>query len=150
MGHEARQKNMQRVLKFDGTNKEFDRAVYRILLDGSRLGARIEQQKLQREQKEQTREDRKSETRIRKALHGIGEIYTPPGTDPIEPKAEAGLLIDTRMRILRDGEHEIRLEQGDFTRLQRYVSHSPWIPEAGEAVSNTEDWLEACPPAKES
>ncbi|SRR6266702_1491455 len=127
---------MQRVLTFGDTST--DKIRFRLLWDGFTLGSQVERVKLQREQKQQSREDRKAEVRLKLALLSV--------SIPIEsseiPAPKEDDVSDRRPRMLNGG-GEIFIDQSDFSRLLRYVEQTPWLVDVVEHASDLEDWLDA-------
>ncbi len=132
---------MQRVLTFG--HESTDKIRFRLLWDGFTSGSQIERLRLQREQKQSTREDRKAEKRIKQAFLAISE----PIDGDIPPPKEDDLS-DRRPRQLNGG-GELKLDQADFARLERYVEQTPWLIDVVEHASELEDWLEAAPKVEE-
>lgn len=110
-----------------------DAGRFRLVWDGFVNGAHVERTKTQQEG--QSREDRRSETRIKRALQAVSEAT---GAEPI------GIEVDRRPRTLK-GSGEVMLDQPDFARLVRYIGQTPWLVDVVEHITELEDWLEACP-----
>lgn len=137
---------IHRTLTFE--QSATDKIRFRLLWDALLSGSQVERTKLQRDQKQQSREDRRAERRLKEALVSISV--------PIEGEAlerwikNGGVLptsddeIDRRPRQLNGG-GEITFEQPDYSRLQRYVEQTPWLVDVVEHVADLEDWLEATP-----
>ncbi len=127
---------MQRALFFG--SEPLDRIRFKLLWDGFVSGSQVERVKLQREQKQQSREDRKAELRIKRAFLAISE----PVEDDSVPAPKDDDVYDRRTRKLTTG-GEMVLDQSDFSRLVRYVDQVPWIMDVIDHVSELEDWLDA-------
>jgi hypothetical protein len=123
-----------RRLALSGGNGH-DARRFRLLYDGFVYGATVERQ--QQRESSQTRADRREETTIKRALQAISEADGAALDDP------SGLGIDRRPRVLKAEGGELRLEQPEFARLQKYVSQTPWLIDLVEHVTALEDWLDA-------
>ena len=124
---------MLRVLTFDGDGLAAGR--FKLLYDGFVYGATVERQRQQ--EKGQSRIDRREETKIKRALQAISD------PDGAAPEDLTGLGIDRRPRLLKPEGGDLRLEQPEFARLQRYVSQTPWLIDLVEQITALEDWLDA-------
>lgn len=80
-----------------------------------------------------SKEDRRSESRILRALK---EISDPVGEEPKEGE------IDRRLRTLKKEGGSLRLDQPDFSRLQRFVEQTQWQSGITDVVADLEDALE--------
>lgn len=81
-----------------------------------------------------TKDDRRSDSRILRALKSIAE---PVGDPPKDGE------LDGRPLQLRDGGGSIELEQPEFKRLQKYVEETQWAAAVTDVVADLEDWFEA-------
>lgn len=134
---------MNRVLTFEAD----DMRRMRLLWEGFVAGAAVERQKKDREG--QSREDRKSEARLKRALMGASTPVEIPGAAP-HPEDPSGFGIDRRPRTLANGGCTVKINQGDFARLERYIAQTPWIVDVVEHAAELEDWLDACPKEEET
>lgn len=133
---------MNRVLQFEAD----DKLLMRLLWEGFNAGAAVERQKKERDG--QSREDRKSESRIKRELMKASVPVEIPGAPP-HPEDPSGLGIDRRPRTLGNGGCTVKITQGDFARLERYIAQTPWIVDVVEHAAELEDWLDACPKEEE-
>ena len=135
MGYAQREKEqrnrMQRLIEFDGTN-ERDKAdvgmIYEAFLN---RGAPSRDAR-------QSKEDHRSEARIKRALDTI--------TTPRELEhqvAPAPGALDVRPRMLKSGKQRLVLAQPDFARLLRYVEECQWMPHVVDRAVDLADRLDA-------
>ena len=135
MGYAQRAKElrngMQRLIEFDGTN-ERDKADVGMIYE-----AFLNRGAPQRDAR-QSKEDHRSEARIKRALDAI----TSPRELEHQVAPEPGAL-DLRPRILKPGTQKLVLEQPDFARLLRYVEECQWMPHVVDRAVDLADRLDA-------
>ena len=117
---------MIRSVTFDGTN-ERDRTLFTLLREAflSRGNPKPEER--------QTKEDYRAEAKIKKQLDALSD---PTGDAP-------ATVPDTRPRVLKAETVDLRLEQPEFARLQRYVDSAQWTPHVVDLVMELADRLDA-------
>jgi hypothetical protein len=136
---------MQRKLTLDGT----DQPLYHLLQEGLYAGSVVERQEIAKKQGQQSRQDRASELRVRRAIEAMG---TPPPSSGDKPAADPSnpyATFDGRVRKLPESGATLVLDQADFARLVRYIGQVNWPIQVVDASTELEDRLEAAPEVKD-
>jgi len=133
---------MQRRLTLVST----DQPLYHLLQEGMYAGSVVERQALTAKQQTQTRQDRASELRIRRAIESMGDAPTdtpaPTGDSPYT-------AFDGRIRKLPASGASLTLDQSDYARLVRYIGQVVWPMIVVDVSTELEDRLEAAVEVKE-
>lgn len=134
---------MQRRLTLSGS----DQPIYHLLQEGLFAGSVVERQEIAKKQHQQSRQDRASELRIRRAVEGMGSL--PEGEAPATDASNPYQSFDGRVRKLPAEGATLVLEQADFARLVRYIGQVNWPIQVVDVSTELEDRLEAAPEVKD-